>query len=223
MRALLSGIMAVLVLSLATVSAAQTWGPYCATNTTEGAMRWHGPEPQIFDAGLSGCFEENGRCSPDAQSLRLSNVSPVTIWVRIESNGDILRLGPGAHMSLSLNNRGGVVLLAVRSCTGNGYGNRRLALGTSQYGFLNYGGTTRYDMSVMQEQVVRISLMSTTFDAYLRLYRGDRLVAVNDDRAPGNLDSELLIFLTEGSYTVEVSSFDNTGGGGYILQTEGAR
>jgi len=222
MRAFLSGVVVVLVLSLATVSAAQTWGPACATSTTEGVMRWHGPEPQIFDAGLSGCFEENGRCSPDAQSLRLSNVSSATIWVRIMSSGDVLRIGPGARMLLSLNNTGGVVRLAVRNCSGTGYSNRRLSLGAAQYGVLTYGGSMRFDVPVTQEGTVHISLTSESFDTYLRLYRGDHLVAVNDD-ASGTLNSELFVFLTEGLYTIEVSSFNNGGGGGYILQTEEAR
>lgn len=99
-----------------------------------------------------------------------------------------------------------------------------------QQGVLGPGDPTLRDGSAYQEyrfqgragQTVRIRLSSNAFDTYLILLddQGNRL-GENDDRAPGDTNSELVITLPRnGSYRVIVNAFDRTGRGPFLLTVD---
>jgi S1-C subfamily serine protease len=99
-----------------------------------------------------------------------------------------------------------------------------------QQGTLGPGDATLNDGSFYQEyrfqgragQTVRVSLSSDVFDTYLILLddQGNRL-GENDDRNPGDTNSELVITLPRnGSYRVLVNAFDRTGQGPFLLTVD---
>jgi hypothetical protein len=68
-------------------------------------------------------------------------------------------------------------------------------------------------------QVVTIELDSVDFDAYLQLKDADESELASDDDGAGNLNALIENFTlpTDGTYTIVVSSFDNTATGDYSL------
>lgn len=96
-----------------------------------------------------------------------------------------------------------------------------------QQGSLGPGSPVLSDKSYYQEftftgqanQVVQIDLTSTEFDTYLLVVDSEHnLVGENDDIAPGNSNSQLVVTLpADGTYTVVVNAFDSTGQGAFSL------
>ena len=99
-----------------------------------------------------------------------------------------------------------------------------------QSGTLAPGDDTLNDGSLYQEywfqgragQTVRIQLSSDVFDTYLILLDDqDNRLDENDDRSPGDTNSELVVRLPRnGSYRVIVNAFDSTGQGRFLLTVD---
>jgi S1-C subfamily serine protease len=80
----------------------------------------------------------------------------------------------------------------------------------------------RYAFSGRAGQSVRITLESADFDTYVLLVDdSENVVAGNDDVAPGNTNSELVLTLPQtGTYYVIVNAYDSSGRGRYRLTVE---
>ncbi|MGS0973020.1 MAG: hypothetical protein ACVCEJ_07295 [Candidatus Izemoplasmataceae bacterium] len=102
-------------------------------------------------------------------------------------------------------------------------GNDLLLVGTYQQGILIAGRRNSYTITVPSDGYVSI-YNDSAFDSYGRLYDGDELLAEDDD-ANGDQDFYLYAFLEAGTYTLEVSAYDDYECGYYELFysfTEGA-
>lgn len=74
-----------------------------------------------------------------------------------------------------------------------------------------------YRMQVARNSVVTLSLRSTDFDAALTLYSASGVLITSNDNSRGSTDSEILISLPPGTYTVD-ARVAKTGGGAFTLR-----
>ena len=91
-----------------------------------------------------------------------------------------------------------------------------LRLGQPVTGMLPMGQQLDYPLIVDQRSMVTVSLQSAYFDTYLYVLRNGVPIGSDDDGGNG-LNSRLSLWLEPGQYTVRVASFQNSGGGQFIL------
>jgi hypothetical protein len=80
-----------------------------------------------------------------------------------------------------------------------------------------------YDLRLAREDTVRIDLQSSDFDAYLVLEDDHgRVLAENDDAAPGTTDAQIRLRLEAGAYRIGVTSYEPEGAGQFTLAVRGS-
>jgi hypothetical protein len=77
----------------------------------------------------------------------------------------------------------------------------------------------RYALTVTQGGVIQITMRSTDVDAWLTLYSGTTVLAVDDDSGGGTngTDARITTSLVPGCYLVEASTFASGETGSYTL------
>jgi hypothetical protein len=95
---------------------------------------------------------------------------------------------------------------------------QRITPGQSVAGTLQMGRTLDYALRVDRAGLVQVSLVGD-FDCYLRILR-DGAVMFEDDDGGGELNSALAVTLVPGDYVVQVASFQNSGGGSFVLRVQ---
>jgi hypothetical protein len=107
-----------------------------------------------------------------------------------------------------------------------------VSLGASLRAILTAGGEVYpgrgspvryYDLRLAREDTVTIDLQSSDFDAYLVLEDNHgRVIAENDDAAPGTTDAQIRLRLDAGAYRVGVTSYEPHGTGQFSLAVRGS-
>jgi len=91
-----------------------------------------------------------------------------------------------------------------------------LRVGQPVMGTLAFGQQLDYPLQVTQTRMVTIDLQSSAFDTFLYLFQG-QLELMRDDDGGDGFNSRLTINLAPGTYTVRVGSYQNSGGGPFVL------
>jgi hypothetical protein len=103
-------------------------------------------------------------------------------------------------------------------------GTNHLNPGDTVTGTLKPGAPDSYTFNGQAGQPVTISASSEQFDAYLRLKDASGSVLTSDDDSAGNLNPRIENFAlpADGTYTIQIGSYDNLGAGDYTLSLSGA-
>lgn len=96
----------------------------------------------------------------------------------------------------------------------------QLSYGDSVTGTLASGGSDAWAFSGTRGDRVTILLTSTDFDSYVYLYSANDVLLDEDDDLGGNFDSLIDSYQlpATGTYTIVATSFQQGGGGNYVLQ-----
>jgi hypothetical protein len=107
-----------------------------------------------------------------------------------------------------------------------------VSLGTNLRAILTAGGEVHpgrgtpvryFDLRLAREDMVSIDLQSSEFDAYLVLEDNHgRVIAENDDAAPGTTDAQIRLRLAAGAYRIGVTSYEPQGTGQFTLTVGGS-
>jgi hypothetical protein len=102
-------------------------------------------------------------------------------------------------------------------------GANRLNPGDTVTGMLKSGAPDSYTFSGQAGQVVSISAASEQFDAYITLKDASGNILTSDDDSAGNLNPLIQNFAlpADGTYTIQIGSYDNLGAGSYTLSLSG--
>jgi hypothetical protein len=104
-------------------------------------------------------------------------------------------------------------------------GSNTLNPGDTVTGMLQSGAPDSYTFSGRAGQVVSISAASEQFDAYLALKDASGNTLASDDDSAGNLNPLIQNFAlpADGTYTIQIGSYDNLGVGDYSLSLAGTQ
>lgn len=198
---------------------------------TTGYVYWNAADSSLAAVGLQACFTDYryDNCLEFGDRIHLVNSASFPIQVRAE-NGFTVTINPRSEFHGTLNNNNPLRLELTYCPIGTGSGSsintERGNLGSSfrdanynYSGSLSYGGIRSYRQTVSRTVRAIINLESNDFDAFLTLYRDGERIQTNDDGGEG-LNSRIERILNPGTYTIEVSSFNNDGSGSYSLQMD---
>lgn len=176
-----------------------------------------GPNGAVLTEDDDGGVDTNARIPRDRGTFRL----PATGTYVIEATS-FLRNGANGPFSIAVRSAGPctVTAVAIPSTTSGALATADCfsPLGRNFY-------ADRFTFTGNAGQQVRITVESPILDTYLTLLAPDGTVHAEDDDSAGNLNSRVprsgfLALPRAGTYTIEVSTFNELATGGYVLRIE---